>query len=178
MNSKTKWTNDQLVEACKTSKSIRQVLSKLNLKEAGGNYSVIKRKIADRSIDISHFTGQIWNKGLKFSPKPHKSLNEILTINSIYPSHKLRIRLLRDKIMEHKCSNCNNSSWLGNPIPLELEHINGIHSDNRLENLTLLCPNCHSLTPTYRGKNIKLKLSSALSSALPVKSSPNLIESQ
>lgn len=175
---KTKWTDEQLIEACKTSRSIRQVLSKLGLKEAGGNYSIIKRKIKEKELDISHFTGRGWNIGLTTKPNPPKSLNEILTVNSIYQSNKLRQRLLKENVLEHKCSNCNNSEWLGNPIPLELEHINGDSSDNRLENLTLLCPNCHSLTPTYRGKNIKLKISSALSSALPVKSSPNLIESQ
>lgn len=175
---KTKWTDEQLIEACKTSRSIRQILSKLGLKEAGGNYSIIKRKIKEKELDISHFTGRGWNTGLIVKPNPPKPLNEILTINSTYQSNKLRQRLLKESVFEHKCSNCNNSEWLGNSIPLELEHINGDSSDNRLENLTLLCPNCHSLTPTYRGKNIKLKISSALSSALPVKSSPNLIESQ
>lgn len=56
----------------------------------------------------------------------------------------------------HKCESCNLEEWLGNKIPLELDHINGVNNDNRIENLRILCPNCHALTPTYRGKNIKV----------------------
>jgi hypothetical protein len=57
-------------------------------------------------------------------------------------------------LREHKCEECKNTEWLNNPINLELEHINGDSSDNNLINLKLLCPNCHSYTPTYKGKNI------------------------
>ncbi len=82
-------------------------------------------------------------------------LNEILVENSSYQSFKLRNRLLKGGLMQAKCYSCKNTTWLEKPIPLELEHVNGNHSDNRIENLTLLCPNCHALTPTYRGKNKK-----------------------
>lgn len=74
-----------------------------------------------------------------------------------YPSPKIRVRLLQEKYFEHKCGRCELTEWLGVPIPLELEHINGTHTDHRLENLELLCPNCHALTETYCGKNIKNK---------------------
>ena len=63
-------------------------------------------------------------------------------------------RLLNANLKERICEHCENTLWLGNPIPLELHHINGVSSDNRLENLQLLCPNCHALTDNYRGKNI------------------------
>ena len=53
----------------------------------------------------------------------------------------------------HKCEECNNSKWLNKPIPLELEHIDGNSENNNLKNLKLLCPNCHALTPTYKGRN-------------------------
>ena len=70
-----------------------------------------------------------------------------------YQSNKLRLRLLEEGYFQYKCYNCNLTEWLGSPIPLELEHIDGNSSNNLLDNLTLLCPNCHSLTPTYRGRN-------------------------
>ena len=71
-----------------------------------------------------------------------------------YQTHKLRLRLISEGYFEHKCTCCNLSEWLGKPIPLELEHINGNSYDHSITNLTLLCPNCHAQTPTYRGKNI------------------------
>jgi 5-methylcytosine-specific restriction endonuclease McrA len=63
-------------------------------------------------------------------------------------------RLFDSNLKEHKCEHCGKTEWLGYSIPLELHHINGIHTDNRIENLRVLCPNCHALTDNYRGKNI------------------------
>ena len=70
-----------------------------------------------------------------------------------YSALKLKIRILKDGILPNCCDKCKNHEWLGNQIPLELDHINGVSWDHRLENLRLLCPNCHALTDTYRGKN-------------------------
>lgn len=75
--------------------------------------------------------------------------------NCNYQSFKLKQRLIKEKIKLHKCENCLQEKWLDNLIPLEIDHINGINTDNRLENIRLLCPNCHALTPNYRGKNKK-----------------------
>ncbi len=158
-----KYTKEQFEEACKKASSYRNVMSQLGLKEAGGNYATIKKKIKNYQIDISHFTGKGWNKNLKFNPNPSKPTSELLVANSNYQSHKLRKRLLKDNYFEHKCYNCNLTKWLNQPITLELEHIDGDHTNNQIENLTLLCPNCHSLTSTWRGR--KLKLGSALPSS-------------
>lgn len=171
-----KYTPEQLKDACKKANSYRNVLSQLGLKEAGGNYKTIKNKIKEFNIDVSHFTGKGWNKGLKYNPNPAIPIKELLVKNSKYQSHKLRKRVLKDGYFESKCYNCNLTEWLNQPITLELEHIDGDNTNNEITNLTLLCPNCHSQTSTWRGR--KLKLGSALSSALPVKSLPNLIESQ
>lgn len=135
----------------KKSKSIREVLCSLNMATAGGNYQTIKNKIAEHNIDISHFTGQAWNKGKKLGPK--RSIDEYLSNKKSIQSWKLKQRLLKEKLFEPKCYKCCKETWMDNPIPLELHHIDGDNSNNQLSNLTILCPNCHALTDNYRGKN-------------------------
>lgn len=152
--SKKTWTDDQLVDAFNTSRSIREILKKLNLAPAGGNYSQIKKNLVRLGLDIKNLQGRSWRKGSKVPVVKPKSLAEILVNGSSYQTFKLKKRLLNEKIFERVCVGCKNTKWLGKPIPLELDHINGKKLDNRIENLRLLCPNCHALTPTYRGKNI------------------------
>lgn len=147
------YTTDDFIEAVKTSTSIRQVLIKLGLAPKGGNYQTVHKQCAELSLDTSHFKGQASNKGKSFGPK--RDIQEYLTNKHPIQSNKLRKRLLAEGVFKHECSNCTLSTWLNQPIPLELDHINGNHQDNSLSNLRLLCPNCHALTPTYRGKNIK-----------------------
>lgn len=152
--SKYSYTDEQFIEAVKTSLSIAEVCRKLGIKAVGGNYLTIKNKIAKLNLDTSHFTGKAWNQGLRYKVLvPAKPLSEILVENCPYQSYKLAIRLEKEGLKEHKCEICQNTEWLGQSIKLELHHINGNHNDNRLENLQLLCPNCHSFTDNYRGKN-------------------------
>lgn len=146
-----KYSVDDLKNAVKNSRSIAQVLDKLGIVPAGGNYQTVKRRIEKYSIDISHFGGQSWNKGKITGPK--KPIGFYLTKNSIVQSFKLKKRLLSENIFQHKCGKCDKTKWLNRPIPLELHHIDGDHYNNELSNLTLLCPNCHALTDNYRGKN-------------------------
>ena len=154
--SKYKYSDEELINAVKESFSISNVCRILGIKSSGGNYNNIKNKIKKLNLDTSHFTGQLWSKGKKLGPneKASKPLSEILVKDSSYQSYKLAKRLLNANLKEKICENCKSMLWLGNPIPLELHHINGVSSDNRIENLQLLCPNCHALTDNYRGKNI------------------------
>lgn len=85
-----------------------------------------------------------------------KVLTEDILNNKVpFQSHKLKKRLLSENYFERKCYNCNLDTWMNKPIPLELHHINGNKNDNSLNNLQILCPNCHALTDNYRSKNIK-----------------------
>jgi len=169
------YTEEQIIDAVKTSLSIREVLGKLNLKEAGGNYSTTKKYIKELNLDTSHFTGQGWNKGKTIGPK--RPLEDYLSNQFPIGSYKLKHRLLKAGIFEHRCSNCQLTEWLGKPIPLELDHIDGNHENNNLLNVRFLCPNCHTLTPTYRGKKLKkIKTPSAAktpSARIKVNAQPN-----
>jgi len=146
-----KSTDAEFIDAVKSSNSIREALIKLNLKAAGGNYECFHKRVKELDISIDHFTDpKVWNKGKKFGPR--RSLEQYLNGVPIQ-SHKLKLRLIVEGIKEHKCEECGIVKWRGKPTPIELDHINGNHHDNRLENLRLLCPNCHAQTETYRGKN-------------------------
>ena len=151
-----KWTENQLKEAAKKSRSIRQVLHYLGLKEAGGNYTQLKKYLSFYKINTSHFKGRAWNKGLHFPFQPKVPLEQILTRNSYFQSYKLKNRLIREELKPPHCEECG---WAKRSkdgrLPLELDHINGDARDNRLENLRILCPNCHSLQLTHRSCNQK-----------------------
>lgn len=146
------WTEEQVRNAIKISKSVCATLSVLNAPNNGTTNSRIKKIIKQYSIDISHFTGQGWSAGKKFG---YKFPIESYLIKHDEPkmsSHELKNRLIGEKIMEHKCSRCGITEWNGLKTPIELDHIDGNHNNNLLENLRLLCPNCHAQTDTYRGR--------------------------
>lgn len=150
-----KWTEDDLITAVNSSLSIRQVIKALGLVPAGGNYTQVKRYINELDLDTSHFKGQGWSKNLKVQRRKPKPLDEILTKNSRYQSYKLKKRLFKAKLKKPVCEECGWAKCSEDGrIPVELDHVNGDRFDNRLENLRILCPNCHSLKSTHRGRNI------------------------
>ncbi|MFA6553884.1 MAG: HNH endonuclease signature motif containing protein [Candidatus Paceibacterota bacterium] len=152
--SKRSWTKEDLINAAAQSKSVRQVLFKLHLVEAGGNYEQVKKYLKLYNVSIPHFTGMTWNKGLRGHYQPQIPLEKILTTENHYQSYQLKNRLFRANLKQCKCEECGWAERsIDGRIPVELDHINGDRHDNRLENLRVLCPNCHSLKPTHRGKN-------------------------
>lgn len=147
-----------LEDAVVQSASYRQVLTRLGLIEAGGNYSQVKKYIAELGLDIGHFLGRGWSRGMDFARRPPKPLAEVLVVGSTYQTFKLKKRLFKEGLKKPACEECGwaKKSEDGR-LPLELDHVNGDSTDHRLENLRVLCPNCHSLKPTHRGANRKKK---------------------
>ena len=149
---KKSYTVEDVRRAVAENKSIAGVLRQLCLRPVGGNYKTIHRIIKENAFDTSHFTGQGWNVGLQFNPKPTLTDETIFVKDSNYRcSWRLRERYKKVTGIT-SCENCHLSQWQGQSIPLEIHHINGVNTDNRLENLCLLCPNCHALTDHYRGR--------------------------
>ena len=79
---------------------------------------------------------------------------------------KLKKRLFREGVKEYRCEKCGISEWNNEPITLELHHINGNHNDNHLENLQILCPNCHSQTVSFVGKKKNINDDNAIAELL------------
>lgn len=120
-------------------------------RELNCNPKTIASKLIELGID---YKGNQSHKGETLN-KSYIPAERYLGTDKIITSYKLKLKLLREGIKECRCERCGNTHWLGEIIPLELHHKNGNHADNDLDNLELLCPNCHAFTENYRAKNKK-----------------------
>lgn len=146
-------SDNEFIEIVQNSSSLTNCISKCGLSIYGlYGRKIIKQRCEELKLDITHWD----NRGSSFSTQPSKkrSNEEIFVENSDYKN--IRRRVIKDKLIEYKCAICGNEGeYNGEPLTLHLDHINGIHNDNRLENLRFLCPNCHSQTETFGTRNIK-----------------------
>lgn len=175
-----KYTDLQLACAVAESKNMREVLVKLGMAARGGNYENVWRQVRQLSLstdhfvgydgpsnikalgkmidrlglDISHHLGQAWRKGSTRPVRAATPLSEVLVNGRPCHTRSLKKRLVDEGLKERRCERCRAGRWFGQPLALELHHVNGNREDNRLQNLQLLCANCHSQTSTYRGRNI------------------------
>src|ERR1022692_4595497 len=105
-----KYSDEELKIIVSESYCLREVLQKLNIVPAGGNYFTIRKRIKKLCINTSHFTGQGWNKGKTIGPK--RPISDYFNNKYYIYSHKLRQRILKENILEHRCFNCKLSEWL------------------------------------------------------------------
>lgn len=145
---KRTWSDDDLRREVANAISLQQVIRGLGLKSSGSIYKVLYKRIKELDLDMSHFKGQRWQQGI--APGNKRSTEDYLNNKFPINSHALKLRLLAEGYLERKCYACGLIEWMGKPIPIELEHIDGENSNNTLLNLTILCPNCHAQTKTYK----------------------------
>lgn len=149
------YQKQNIVLAVENSKSITDVIKYLGLRTAGGNYAVIKKYIKLYGIDTSHFTPQSEIIKIVVDRFVRKPLSEILIKNKFnLCSSSVKERLYKEGLKKRKCELCGQEEiWMGKRMSLILDHKNGIHSDWRIENLRIVCPNCNATLDTHCGKN-------------------------
>lgn len=133
------YSDEDIIAGAATVKSIAGLLRHLGLRTAGGNYYTMKVRLHRLNVDTSHWTGQAWNKG-----------QQLKSWDKYSKTSRLKHHLVRAR--GHACEECGIEEWQNLPLVLELDHIDGDRINNDTENLKLLCPNCHSQTPTWRNR--------------------------
>lgn len=141
---KDKITKEELIEAIKDSKSMAQAADKVCLA-----FSTFKRYAEKHGLYVTNQSG----KGLY---KAKYQLKDVFDGTQHMATTNLRKRLIREGFKTEECEECGITEWNGKKITFELDHVSGVRADNSLENLKILCPNCHSQTPTFRGRNIRM----------------------
>lgn len=154
-----KLSDEQFVELLKKSSTISEVLFKLGYTVKGNSwgYSQVKRRMDDLNLDYSIFKGK--SAVINTNKLNNVKKEDILKENCKHQRTVLRRYVIKNNLIPYKCAICGCTEWQGKTLSLELDHINGVNNDNRLENLRFLCPNCHSQTSTYGSRNQQLNSS-------------------
>lgn len=146
-------TDEQFVNLIKNSANIAEVLFKLGYTVKGNSwgYSQVKQRMTDLNLSSANFKGK--NAYYETNKEREISPDKLFRINCRHTRTVLRRNIIRNNLLPYKCAICGISKWNNKTLSLELDHINGMNNDNRLENLRFLCPNCHSQTTTYGSRN-------------------------
>ena len=148
-------SDGEFIELVNNCSNISDVLKKLGYSTNGNSwgYQIVKERMEKLNLFFTKRNSMYYNQDNTALP-----LEKILIKDSEYNRTKLKTRLVKEGLKEYKCECCGISEWNGKPLTLQLHHINGIHNDNRLSNLQLLCPNCHSQTENFgtRGRGTSI----------------------
>lgn len=147
-------SKEQAEKVCKEVFTVADFCRKVGWKPRGENYKTFYKYVKDYNLDTSHFTGQKTNLGNK--NKCGISNEEYFKDGKLIKGSELLQRLVNKVGREYKCEKCGISKWNGKDLKLQVHHIDGNHFNNTLENLQILCPNCHSQTDTFSGKKNKV----------------------
>jgi Zn finger protein HypA/HybF involved in hydrogenase expression len=129
------------------------ILKSMGLRVIGGFYKILKQRIKEENIDDTHIKNYV-NRNAYKNFQEAIPLKDVLIKDSTYSRCSLKRRLLKDGLLKNECSICGSLPiWNNKELILILDHINGIHNDNRIENLRMICPNCNSQTDTFSGRN-------------------------
>ena len=140
-------TDQEFITVCNESQSMAEACSKIGI-----HFNTFKRKAIKLGCYNPNQGGKGMNKDMSSRAIP---LEEILEgMHPQYQTYKLKQRLIQVGLKNNQCEECKIIDWNGKPLMIELDHINGNSKDHRLENLRMLCPNCHSQTDTFRAKNM------------------------
>ena len=154
-----KLSDEQFVELLKNSSTISEVLFKLGYSVKGNSwgFAKVKQRMSDLNLDGSIFKGK--SPITKYGTLHKVNASDILKPNCKHARSVLRRYVIKNNLIPYRCAICGCVEWQGRTLSLELDHINGVNNDNRLENLRFLCPNCHSQTSTYGSRNQQLNSS-------------------
>ncbi len=138
-----------------SSRSVSHVFEQLQLRKSGAAFKIFRRVAQELEVDTSHFKTYGDQRCREHLKRP---LENIFREGSTVCNATLRNKVIRHRLKPYQCEKCpNTGEWLGSPIVLQLDHVNGIRDDNRIENLRFLCPNCHSQTETFCGRKAKVQ---------------------
>ena len=137
-----------------SSDSYCDILRHFNLDPYSGNHRTLKARIKENQICLKQFNVNKLKNNKNQAIQKELDFDLVFKENSSFNNTALKRKILKNKLISYKCSECqNNGAWQDKSLSLQLDHINGVNNDNRIENLRFLCPNCHSQTKTYSGRN-------------------------
>ena len=150
-----RYTERDVREAVASAQSLAEALRTLGLRPAGGNHRTLHRLIAKYGISIDHLDHRWAMRRQRRSVAT--ALSEILVEHSTYSRGHLKDRLFAEGVKQRTCELCGlGDEWRGQPMSLILDHINGVPTDNRIENLRIVCPNCAATLETHCGRKKRI----------------------